>query len=75
MWTTPFYGLTHYCPPGETWVTAKRWATVQLFDDGAALSLWHRNCVFSPEHLFFDDMGDAKRAGEAWADRGAIVGQ
>lgn len=60
-WTKPFYGVTH-C--GQ--LCDRYSLTVAAQGDRAELSMWTRGDGFSPLHMCFDSVDEAKRAGEAW---------
>ena len=64
-WSKMYYGLTHY---GE--LSAFRRATVNhVCNDVYILSKWYKGCGFSPEQVRFDNLEDAKKAGEDWTEK------
>lgn len=64
-WTEPFHGVTHLGSPDDI-----RWATVQDCDGYAQLLKWARGEGFRCSHGRLATVDEAKRAGEAWVERG-----
>lgn len=70
-WSNPHFNVTHYGPVDS--IIKDRWATVTDWKHFSVLTTWVPGLSFNSPQYYFDKdnhLLEAKKAGEAWTDRG-----
>lgn len=66
QWTKPFHGVQHLGQEPGAFSLGKRWASVCDWGTWADLRQWFPGCGFSPIEKTFDNVKEARKAGERW---------